>query len=207
MKKLLFVSLMLLCSTSLWATKYPATLKLADGTEKTGEVNDFKIDDKDIKFYPADGGKTEKIASSSVAVMTLTFKSGNTADYEYVPVIGPMAILKKSGKLSNSAWLQVQMRGYMTLYHNRVEAQVTSMNSKGATMSPGSTTKFCRRAGEKGASAVLSTFSMGTNNYFKRLALVYFDDDEQIIEKITNETYTYKDIEAIVTEYNSRHEQ
>lgn len=137
--------------------------------------------------------------------MTITFESGTTEEYEFVPIIAPMAVYKKTGKVSATIWLMVELRGYMTLYHNRTEATTRTISSKGNTMNPGHTDKYCRRPGEPGASMVLSTFSAGTNGFFKRLALVYFDDDQQIIDKIKSGKYTYKDLVEIIQEYNSCH--
>lgn len=205
MKKLFLFSLMLLLSTGAWAEKLSVTLKMTDGSEKNGRVDFPEPADKDFKFFPTDGDKSSKIASADVALMIVMLHSGEVVEYEYVPCIGPMNVVKKSGKIGGYAWLQVQMRGYMTLYHNRTEASVRTISPKGNTMNPGSTTKYCRREGEPGASLVLTTFSAGTNGFFKRLAKVYFDDDQEILEKILDETYTYKDLETIVRVYNDKH--
>ncbi len=207
MKKALFVSLMFFASiTCLWAQKYQAVLKMTDGAEQKGEVADWKVDDTELKFFPADDGKSVKIASADVAVMTVTFKGGDSAEYEYVPVIKLRSVYKKTNEIGGHGWFEVQMRGYMTIYHHRTPSTMTNIgNPKGPNMSPGSTMKYCRREGEPGISVISQTFSVGTNGVFKGLAQVYFDDDQQIVDKINNETYTYKDIEAIVTEYNSRH--
>ncbi len=209
MKKITLISLFLLFTTSLWAAKAPVVLKMVDGTERKGEVNPPKIDDKTLKFFPADGGKSIDIPSNTVATMVMLSDDGlSGTEYDYVPVLNVVDTYKQrpEKRIANYLWLVAERRGYMTLYHSRSSSTSMSFGSHGmSTSTVGWTNKYCRRAGENGATIVITTGTFNSNNVFKGYAKRYFTDDEQILGKIENGEYTYKEIDAVVEEYNSRH--
>jgi hypothetical protein len=95
-----------------------------------------------------------------------------------------------------------------TFYHacTPSKSRFNASNNSFSTTQLATTYKFCRRDGEKAAALIsdASVNTIGNNKTFKKCAANYFSDDQTIIEKINNETYTYKNFHELVKENNSR---
>ena len=203
MKKIILslVSLTFLFTASAWAQKFPATLKMHDGSTQTGIVSLPKNTEKKISFTP-EGGKTIKVPSADIALMTITNKNGYISEFEYVPVFTTRSVINATyDKVQGYAWLVIKTRGYVTLYSSHF-----SSFWEGRELPEFS--HYCRRESEKAVSLIAtsspSPTSFGHNKNFKKLANVYFADDQTIIDKIADGTFTNKNLVELVTEYNSR---
>ncbi len=210
MKKviLLSVSLTFLFTASMWAQKFPATLKKHNGSEMSGVVSLPKNTEKTITFAGA-GGSTIKIPSTDIALMTLFNDEGGVwAELEYVPVFSQRcSSTGKFDKIETNLWLIVILRGSATLYSTHYSAYISGYQLPEFF-------HYCRRKGEKGAVMIAtsspSPSSFGHTRIFKKYASKYFADDPITIDMIKNGKFKNKEllqqIVPVIEDYNSRHE-
>ena len=201
MKNILLTSLMFLFTTSVWAQRFSSTLTMHDGSVKEGVVSLPKNNAKTVTFALNDG-KTIRIPSADIAVMSVTNRSGAVGELEYVPVATPRSSLSGArDKIQGYMWLFVETRGYVTLYS-------THSSSYWVGRELPEFRHFCRREGEKLAALVAtsspSPTSFGHNKNFRRYASVYFADDQVIVDQINDGTFTNKNLVQMVEEYNNR---
>jgi len=209
MKKviLLSISLIFLFTASMWAQKFPATLKKHNGSEMSGVVTLPKNTEKTITFTSAGGAI--KIPSTDIALMTLFNDEGGVwAELEYVPVFSQRSSsIGKFDKIETNLWLIVILRGSATLYSTHYSAYISGYQLPEFF-------HYCRREGEKGAVMIAtsspSPTSFGHTKLFKKYASTYFADDPMTIDVIKNGNFKNKDllgqIVPVIEDYNSRHE-
>jgi hypothetical protein len=176
----------------------PAKIIFTDGKVLTGFATPpDKPTDKKIAFKATEKG--EKVIYNSELLKTVVFTYEDGVD-EYDRV----KTYNMSGKkLTDPVWLLVLNRGYTTLYFAVVDGQ-TMVRSTGMSTTPSDKYWLCMREGEEGAAIVSWVIGkINANGTFKVKAAEYFKDYAELSEKIKDKTYTYKDINEVVKEYNT----
>lgn len=147
-----------------------------------------------IRFKTDKKSRAQSIASDSIKTIVYIAENGITNEFDRLTgyVNGPYEKPEKQ-------WLHVVFRGYVTLY--------TYASSNGASRSIGRyddivTSWLCWRQGESIATKMTSTDWKNRKNFFVNSATAYFKDDDELVKKIQNGEYTWKDVDKIVTEYN-----
>lgn len=178
MKQLTILTLALLLSVSGMAAKfYPAKIILKDGTVLTG----FAAHGKDIKFKETEKGKTKEYKSDDLKSAIYTIKNDSVQEFD--------RMVMYSGKKKINSWMQVVIRGKVTLY----TYTYYTANSKAKSWG-------CWREGELFVTILKDSGSI--LNSYKKEVTTYFSDNADLSRKIKDDTYKSKDLELIVKEYN-----
>ena len=191
----LFVSI----SSQVLAAKFiPAKLIFTDGKVLTGFATaPDKPTDRRIAFRATENGEKVIYDSELLKTIVLTYEDG-VNEYDRLKTYN-----FSGKKLVDPVWLLVISRGYTTLYFALKEGQ-TMMRSTGMSTAPADKYWLCMREGEEGASIVSWVIGkINANGTFKVKAAEYFKDYPQLAAKIEAKTYTYKDIDEVVKEYNA----
>lgn len=149
-----------------------------------------------IRFKADEKSGSQSINSDSIKTIVYIGDDGTTHEYDRLTgyVNGP-------SEKPERQWLHVVFRGYVTLY--------TYVSSNGASRSIGRyddmvTSWLCCKQGEAEATKMSSTNWKNRRNFFNDSASAYFKDDAELVKKIQNGEYTWKDVEKMVTEYNKK---
>lgn len=198
MKNSLFLMLIFLVLPSLTIGQTIGFFEKAEVHYKSGKIVQgyvkFPFENttiKKIKFRATKNSKTEKILCDSLYKLIFTFKNSTLELERIIAYNNPF----KKTKISDPFWIAVISRGYTTLYSVRIV--------DGAAF----TYYYCQRPDEKAASLVSITASLNSNATFKRNASFYFKDYPELSKKISNKTYTYEDLEKVVSLYNKWKEE
>ncbi len=195
--------LILLCGNVDAKKKFrPAIIVKQDGTqvECLAEYPD-KVDAKAIKFKADRDSKTQKMESGDIKMIRFFLDDDKAVDLERLSVISWANMYRGKQKISKPIWLNVFMRGPVTLYLNVITT----------TSKTGTSTEYiyyCKRDNEEVASTIAVVYGgavIKIGDPFPKIASNYFADSPSIAEKIKNKEkgYSSKEMEAIVGEYNS----
>ncbi|MXN93223.1 hypothetical protein GR160_18495 [Flavobacterium sp. Sd200] len=113
-------------------------------------------------------------------------------------------VYSPSGKriLKNKKLLRVVVLGKVNLYCDTYTVQEPDPFANGPIFFKRNV-YYCQKDSEDAATMIHYDFdNFNKNDGFKTAAANYFSDNESITEKIKNETFTYKDVVAVVEEYN-----
>jgi len=143
-----------------------------------------------IRFKTDENSRVQSINSDSIKTIVYLADNGNTTEYDRLTgyVNGPYEKPEKQ-------WLHVVFRGVVTLY---TYASVGNLQRYDDIQ----TSWLCVRQGEAIATKMTSTDWKNRRNFFTNSATAYFKDDAELVKKIQNGEYTWKDVDKIVTEYN-----
>lgn len=194
-----FLFLSVSISSQVLAARFiPAKLIFTDGKVLNGFATPpDKPTDKRIAFRATENGEKVIYDSELLKTIVLTYEDG-VNEYDRVKTYN-----YTGKKLVDPVWLLVLSRGYTTLYFALKEGQ-TMMRSTGMSTAPADKYWLCMREGEEGASIVSWVIGkINANGTFKVKAAEYFKDYPQLAAKIEDKTYTYKDIDEVVKEYNT----
>jgi hypothetical protein len=123
-----------------------------------------------------------------------------------------MKINKKNNKTVSirTSWLMEMNTGYVSLYFGEIPGYNNPMQ-------PGYTPTYHNwyyKKPDEESAWYISTFTPDVNvmqidleQKFMKNTLAYFSDDPELIAKLENKKYFFKDLQKIVAEYNERHEQ
>jgi hypothetical protein len=151
---------------------------------------------KEITCKTDKDDKILKMKSAEIKTIRYSLKDDKVVEKVYIPYLNSVEIEKGKQNYSEPAWMDVLVRGKMTLYL-RV---VNQIYSKGRSFTY--YYYYCKRENEEVASEIAYTnFRDGSQN-FHTYAPKYFSDHTTISEKIKNNEngYTARYIEAIVEE-------
>jgi hypothetical protein len=136
----------------------------------------------------------------------VTLYPGNEKTYEFARL--PMKVREKSmGK--EPAWMVVSLKGYVTLYEATNSYDIDDDNQLimiGIQVGHHQPDYFhlARRTNEKIATLLATDigFESGKNRVFRKLASEYFSDCEELVERLKNKEFKYKDIPKVFFIYN-----
>jgi len=116
---------------------------------------------------------------------------------EYIPYLNAAEIERDRQNYAEPAWMDVLVRGKMTLYLRIVN----QIYSRGRSMTY---YYYCRKENEKAASEISYTNYNDGSQLFRNYTHQFFSDHPTISEKIKNSEigYAARFIEDIVKEYN-----
>ncbi len=196
MKHTCIVFALLLAFSTVFAKKYTkARIILLNGTIMEGLAT-FPEGPAPIpiRFKADENASVQSINSDSIKTIIYIAYDSSTQEYDRLNayVNGPLEKPERQ-------WLHVVFRGAVTLY--------TYASVNGSLQSAGryddiSTSWLCLRQGEAIATKITSTYWKNKRNFFTDAATEYFKDDKELVKKIEDGVYTWKDVEKIATEYN-----
>jgi hypothetical protein len=177
---------------------YKATLKLKDGTEKSGLVKlPTEGDEMQLDFKKTDTAEKEKIKSDDVNSFIVT---DGAAQAEFVHTnFFPMASKKKS---KMAEWFNVLRTGYCTLYSNNFDGF-----SSHEMINPSTSHKIAfllKRGDEEVPTTVAHYFptSANHNQLFRRFTAEYLSDNADIVDRLNKKEFKLEDIGTVVDLYN-----
>jgi hypothetical protein len=153
---------------------------------------------KEINYKIGENGKTQKMKSADIKTIRYFLKDERVVEKVYIPYLNSAEIERGRQNLSEPAWMDVLVRGKMTLYLRIVN----QIYSRGRSMTY--YYYYCKRENESVASEIAYTNYMDGSQSLRDYTPKYFSDHPIISEKIKNNErgYTARFIEAIVKEYN-----
>jgi hypothetical protein len=172
-----------------------ATIFFENGTKKTGNV-EFPINSSDSKIKIKYGKETEKIDKKTVDKLIYTTSSGELEYYN-------LKIYKLSKKIKKDKKLVcLSMKGKVSLYYS----QGSGWEQRGNMQVPVYFTEYyCKRENEEAATLIhIENGVVNKNAVFRYQAKRYFSDDAEIVAKIENKEYTYKNMVEMIAYYNSK---
>ncbi len=170
-----------------------------NGSEREGYIRFLELSEKSFIFEASIRGERENIPSDSIK--TIIFEDGTELDYWpiYKTVFGT--------HIKQYHWMGVLMRGFVSVYVRETTlGRPMSFGANGTMTSVGGTAiftdYFVKRETEDGLSIICTVSTLGSNSSFKHYAKKYFEDYPQLVYKIDNNVFTYKDILEAVQFYN-----
>jgi hypothetical protein len=214
MKKLTFLSILLLSSTFVFAERFhPGSITYANGETKEGQVIiPRKYAEKTIRFRTDGDAPTEKIKSSDLKRVSIVSDDGNKHAFEFLPIVdNPW-----KGKAKKPGWIQVISEGgYATLYllsekySTDKEGNVSTTTSYVAGRSLPSFNYYIRK-GEENKACLLAITSpsptmLGLTKQFRKLAEIVLPETPELVERIGTGKgeFTHKDVPQFVEMYNA----
>ena len=170
-----------------------------NGSERVGYVKFLELSEKSFIFETSIEGEREKIHSDSIK--TIVFEDGSELDY--LPIF--KYILGVRTKQCH--WMKVLRRGFVSVYvRETTHSRPMSFGANGTMTSVGGTARFtdyfAKRETEDASSVICTVATLGSNASFKHYAKKYFEDYPQLVYKIDNNVFTYKNILDAVQFYN-----
>lgn len=198
MKKLLlftfFISILFNASATDFAK---GKIILKNGLQQDGYVQTIYYGiERNIAFKTEETSLSEKINSDSI--LTIRYEDGTEFDYVRIYATG----LGKYGKLGKPTWMQVAKRGFLTLYKESSTEQLPYARGVGGVMFQTGNIVFCNYYAVRKTELGLKLISSNGNFNFKFFGSRYFSDYPELVEKIKNKTYTYKNLFEVVDIYN-----
>jgi hypothetical protein len=192
-------------SQSAMAEFIKATLVYVNGKSINGYAEFPDEPSSEYIIYKAsEKADKEKIPSTQLETVKFTFKNNEILEIDRIATWQYGAKMTK--KISPPVWLTVIKRGYVTLYGATVGGSVVN-SSRGASINPSDTYCFVKKKVEKEATVIHykmdATISVMKNRMFFTMGQEYFADYPDLVAKIKNKEYTYKDLVKVVDEYNS----
>ncbi len=202
MKRTVLFLIGILLTISINAAKYyPVKITYKDGRVITGTATEPKNHiDPDIAFKEnKKKAKAVSINSNEIKTLEFTFEGG-TLEYDRQKTYND----DKDNSMSEEMWLTVALRGRATLYY--VDIKGTNMDEGGMVNSTTDRSWLCIREGEEAATTILWDFAGNLNSklLLKSKAPIYFADDAEFVAKIKSKTAKWKNIVAMVKEYNAK---
>jgi len=155
---------------------------------------------KIIKYKVDNNSKTQTVKSAEIKMIWYFRKDDKTLEKEYLPYISSFNTGKNRQKQFDPLWMDVLVRGLITLY-------LTEEISKGSRGQRKIVTHhyYCKRENEKFATKIAYVSDRNGFLVHRMEAGDYFSDAPDISEKIENkeDVYSAKDIIAIVEKYNA----
>ncbi|PIB30619.1 hypothetical protein [Maribacter sp. 4G9] len=188
--RILTLQLILLFSTAGIAQKAPVKLFYQDGSSITGEG---KLKKDQVKFWKSDGSKAEKIDITSLERVTFRYRAG---DKTYLPV----EVREREYPLV----LQLLEEGSVSLYRDYMTVMYMSgmgMPGSAPVMNSNSIVDYYVRREGQPAEHLASNQLFSKN--FKKAASQYFEDCPELVQRIQNHEYQKRDIQEVVSYYNS----
>lgn len=171
---------------------------LEDGSTKSGDIElPIKSDSKYIVLKS--NNNKEKIELQQVNKMEVLV-NGLKVEYHNLKVFN------FSGKkiLKNKKMMVQSVKGKVSLYIGIFDWSATINSGNGwQGMSLNGTSYYFMRDGEEAATLIHENFGqVNKNGDFKMYASRYFSDNEEIVNKIKNKEYTYKNIFKLISDCN-----
>jgi len=175
---------------------YKAELHFTNGDLKSGYAELIVPSHSPKIVAYKDGLKDEpiKIDTEELSMLIYKFDNGNVRTFERLKVYRGA----KQKITKDSYWLERIIEGYTSLYVVPTPLRGTNPYS-GATMTNMFYDYYCLKKGDIAARMIGSE---GNNTTFKKRAQLYFSDYEELVNKIKNKEYKWKDIEQVVESYN-----
>ncbi len=195
MKQLILIcSFLILYSTTVFSKKYyPVSVYLTDGTTKKGLAEVVEtLTLEAVNFKASENAKKEKLEASTINRVVYSFTDG---DVEFVQVSLYKGL--KQEKTKGPFWAQVYIKDIVSVYciFTTVEGSVAgNFNSR---TSAGFTDYYLMRDGEPAAKMVIKT-----DQRFKAIAIKYFADYPELLARINNDEFGWKDFEEVINIYN-----
>lgn len=204
MKKLFGLILLLFIIATARAEDFePAKLQFADGKERTGLIKVSSIQEMKLVFKASEKADKEKISLDELSRVIILPKGGEVVEFMPEYIINPA-----SGKRTKEpAWMQVLVKGPVTLYVKGSGMMVRTMTSGLHFKEVTDVMFYAKRAGEEGGTWVGMHFTSGAvgineNKTFRKHAGKYFADYAELATRIENKEFDVMDLPAVVEEYN-----
>lgn len=191
---LLFIFLLAHCTSA--EPFYKGKIVFTDGTSTEGLVTlPSKVLDRSIRFKASEDAKPVEYKSEVIQRLIFPTSKGGTVEYDRLN-----AQISVSKEKTDTLWLRVAQRGYVTLYYADVDYSMIT----GPTRVQSSTDRYwyCYREGEDKATAISWTGFATSNAAFRQRGPEYFKDDAALAKKIQDKTYKRDDLFKVVQEYN-----
>jgi len=205
----LLLILFFAANVSFSQTYQKGNLVYEDGTTKEGLVSIPKrVTQNNIYFKPEKNGNEEKIPSDKLKYIHVQSTDGK--EYSFERQYYKMSPEKQN---KNDGWLFVVVKGYATLYLCSDNYQIDKKGNVYVIDNVQSTGElptyeyYLKK--EKGIAAIFfattstSSTMFGLNKTLKNNAAKYLAEDKELIKKINNKDYTHKDVEEIISIYNT----
>jgi hypothetical protein len=153
---------------------------------------------KEINYKIGENGATQKMKSADIKTIRYSLKDDKKKKKVFIPYLNAAEIERGRQNYSEPAWMDVLVRGKMTLYLRIVN----QIYSRGRSITY--YYYYCKKENESVASEIAYTNYMDGSQSFHHYAPKYFSDHAALSEKIKNNEkgYTARFIEAIVKGYN-----
>jgi len=177
----------------------PAIIVKHDGTQIECQAKYPNTNNaKEIHYKIAENGATQKMKSAEIKTIRYFLKDDKVVEKEYILYLNAAEIERGRQNYAEPAWMDVLVRGKMTLYLRIVN----QIYSRGRSMTY--YYYYCRKENEKAASEISYTNYNDGSQLFRNYAHQFFSDHPTLSEKIKNNErgYTARFIEDIVKEYN-----
>jgi hypothetical protein len=154
---------------------------------------------KEINYRIGNNGRTQKMKSADIQTIRYFLKDDRVIEKVFIPYLNAVEIERGGQKYSEPAWMDVLVRGKMTLYLRTVK----QIYSRGRSFTY--YYFYCQRENESVATEVACTNFRDGSQFFHNYVHRYFSDHPSIPENIKNNVkgYAANHIEAIVREYNN----
>jgi hypothetical protein len=211
---------MVLCSAALWGQassitggllkKVPATLKMKDGSEMSGEIFFRKPYIKEITLYYGENGK-KNIPCNDIDRIFLTIYDGTVLECERQMIYTNKSVRKRKfdKTTKDPAWLIIIEHGYVTFYYlyfdNRKWISENRYIENRNVIEVG-LWSYCMKQGDYAATFVgwANCGAFGMQKLLQNGASKVFAEDKEIIEKINSGEYRCEVLREIVWEFNKR---
>lgn len=198
-KKLLLVFILVFLVGNAYAKYRPAVIFKHDGSQidcLAEYPND--VNSKKINFKMTKDAKSQKIESPDIKLIRY-LDNDQVVEIEYNHQITYNNARKDNPKVSAPAWMNVIIRGPVTLYLITIITQTRN----GARITENY--YYCKREDERAATCVSLGKGIHIGSQFPKIGAKYFSDSPHIAEKIRNKEkgYASRNIEEIVNEYNA----
>ncbi len=195
MKQLILIcSFLILYSTTAFSkTYYPVSVYLTDGTTKKGLAEIVEtLTLEPVSFKASEGAKSEKLEASTIKKLVYSFADGNV-DFVQVSLYKGL----KQEKTKGPFWAHVYIEDIVSVYciYTTIEGSIAgNFNSR---TSAGFTDYYLMRDGEPAAKMVIKT-----DQRFNDIAVKYFADYSELLTRIKDDEFGWKDFEEVVNIYN-----
>ena len=191
MKK--FAFLLLLVSFTMQAKFYTATVHLADGTSKTGFAEAPGHKDSTLKFRASKDGDTEKIESSLISTVDITFDKKTETFFCVYPAVQTKKGPKKESK----------KRWFGSVYQGKTNFLYISLEGNIATSTPGMYYYLHTPGDDYTISFLFELYGnqkvVGEEKMYKRMIEAHFPDRCPIlVEKSKSGAFKTKDINEVI---------
>lgn len=190
-------------------TYQTGSIKYEDGTIKNGYVSIPKrVNQQNIYFKPEKNGSEEKISSNSLK--SISVQSTDGKEYYFERQYYKMNPAKQN---KYRGWLYTVVKGYATLYLISDNYQIDKKGNvyvidNVAFGKDLPTYDYYLKKEHENAAIMFATTStsssmFGLNNILKKNAAKYLAENKELVEKIKNKDYTHRDVEGIISIYNT----
>lgn len=218
MKKIIFISILLLSIIVQAKEFYPAKLIMSDGNEKSGfaSLPSNDIFQKSINFKESKNSKSNKIKNDDIFRVIYSIENGNQYLFERSGMIYIMkSFYENYNKMCNSAkksWILATSYSKNIMTYNLAQKYAIDKNGNMISKSADRTGSWAdifllvKRPNESCASMIghiaFGAKIVGQEKRFRKSASIYFKDKNELVERINNKEFKSNEIEKLAKAYD-----